>query len=229
MHRYQVVQGILDTYEEPAYLEVGVQDGTTFHLIKSPRKVAVDPVFQFDVGEALKRPENEGAAYHSVPSDDYFATAGSGEAFDVIYLDGLHTFDQTFRDLINALGVLKEGGTIILDDTVPSSYGASLPDESECQRFREILYPESPYLWMGDVYRLVFMLKDYYPQLSYATVNENHGQTVVWREQRPAPVLPRSVEAITRLSFAEMTLNRTDLNVLDYQAIVAALLRQRSR
>ena len=37
---------------------------------------------------------------------------------------------------------------------------------------------------MGDVYRLVFFVESFCQQFSYATVNNNHGQLVMWREPR---------------------------------------------
>src|ERR1022692_2180630 len=94
--RADVVQALVDLYEEPSYLEIGVHSGETFHAVKAKRKVAVDPKFAIS-------PENREASdvvvYHEVTSDIYFGElASSDEQFDVIFLDGLHTLEQTLRD-----------------------------------------------------------------------------------------------------------------------------------
>ena len=65
-----VIQGLLSLYRNARYLEVGVAQGRTFHMVTAARKVAVDPKFRFNVAEAeSSRPE---ASYHEVPSDSYF-------------------------------------------------------------------------------------------------------------------------------------------------------------
>lgn len=127
MDRPDVIQGLLNLYSNPSYLEVGVNHGITFHAITAARKVAVDPKFNFDVPQARLRPGGATSDYHEVPSDDYFANRPAGDMFDVIFLDGLHTFDQTLRDLLNAMTCLKPTGAIVIDDVTPSSYAASLP------------------------------------------------------------------------------------------------------
>ena len=47
-------------------------------------------------------------------SDDFFIK--NKEDFDIIYVDGLHTYNQVKKDLINALKALKSDGIIICDD-----------------------------------------------------------------------------------------------------------------
>lgn len=39
-----------------------------------------------------------------------------GRNFDLVFIDGLHTFDQTFVDLYYANRLIKPGGYIVLDD-----------------------------------------------------------------------------------------------------------------
>lgn len=198
MKRHDVVQAVLDCFEKPAYLEVGVFQGITFHNLEAAHKVAVDPNFRFDVDAA--RAENSNAQYHGVPSDEYFAGA-EGCLFDVIFLDGLHTFEQTLRDLTNAVAHLLEGGVVIIDDVRPSSYGASLPELGKIWLVKEALKENNE--WMGDVYRLVYFIDTFMPAYSYATVEENHGQLVMWRAARH-PVPDRSVESVSRKSFADL-------------------------
>ena len=46
-------------------------------------------------------------------SDEFFATLRRSKRFDVAFLDGLHTFDQTYRDMINTFAHLRDG--VMLD------------------------------------------------------------------------------------------------------------------
>ncbi|OWK31278.1 class I SAM-dependent methyltransferase [Sphingomonas dokdonensis] len=227
MRRFKVVQALLDLYESPCYLEIGVQNGITFHQTHAARKVAVDPVFRFDVDAARQQPENANSDYHQIPSDEYFCSEGANEAFDVIFLDGLHTFDQTLRDFNNALGLLKPGGVILIDDTMPSTYAASLPDQGLSARVRRATEPDNR-AWMGDVFRLVYFIRDYFPQYSYATLEDNHGQTIVWKSQRISTSNPRSVEAIARLEFADMIIHRRELNIAQLADVLPELIAAQS-
>lgn len=182
LRRSNVLKRLTNLYEKPRYLEVGVARGTTFDRVPAARKVAVDPQFRFD-HEAMAR-EHPEATYHPVPSDEYFnRIIDADDEFDVIYLDGLHVYDQTLRDLLNALEHLQPRGVIVIDDTRPPTYLASLPDR---QQFFEVKRATGATgkAWMGDVYKAVYFIEAICPYLSYATIANNHGQTVVWRSRR---------------------------------------------
>jgi hypothetical protein len=212
MHREQIISHFVGLYDQPRYLEIGVQNGITFDHVTAPVKVAVDPEFLFDPEAARAKPNNAGATYHQVTSDAYFGDIQSpGTLFDVIFIDGLHSFDQTLRDLLNAILCLAPGGLILLDDVMPPSYAASLPTLAENIAFRAARGIK-PIDWMGDVYKLIFFLRDYLRGFSYATLEENHGQAVLWREGRPTPPAPLDVERITRLGYADAVLGRDAYN-----------------
>lgn len=223
--RNEVIDGFLQMFHRPSYLEIGVNHGETFFKVDARRKVAVDPRFLFDVEAAKTLP---GVELHQVASDIYFGEiAQTDEMFDVIYLDGLHTFEQTLRDLLNAVGLLKRGGVIVIDDVIPNSFDASLPDLDEVFKLRRI----SPELgadwhqdgsWMGDVFKVPFFIQSFMQQYSYATVLENHGQTVMWQRKRPsAEVKLRSMEQLARYDYRQTILGREDFAIRPYQDILA--------
>jgi hypothetical protein len=224
MQRSEVVQGILNCIPEANYLEIGVDSGITFHELKARRKVAVDPHFKFDQQEAAQRHPN--CEYHAVTSDAFFGNLGSGEKFDVIYVDGLHTFEQTLRDLLNSIAHLADGGAVIIDDVLPSSYSASLPDLEEAFALKRYFDPEiKDASWMGDVYKLVFFISTFLQKFSFATVMENHGQLIMWRETRSEPAhSQRTIEWISRLEFAALLRNLDEMRLRPYHEIVAAYL-----
>jgi predicted O-methyltransferase YrrM len=212
--RATVVQALLDLFERPRYLEVGVETGQTFHTVQAARKVAVDPVFKFDMAAAEADPANPTSAYHQVESDVYFADLlAEDERFDVVFLDGLHTFDQTLKDLLAAMTCLADDGVILIDDVMPDTYAASLPDRERTLRYHALM-PNTG-TWMGDVYRLVFFIDQYLPQFSFATMGENHGQLMMWRQRRASTGRPADkVETLARLEFADAIIGRDTFRVM---------------
>ncbi|WP_205474588.1 class I SAM-dependent methyltransferase [Nocardioides sp. SYSU D00038] len=216
--RHQVVRRLLATYDDPRYLEVGVSAGRTFHQLAASTMVAVDPEFRFDHVAAAR--EHPHATYHPVTSDEYFGTViGRDDKFEVVYLDGLHTFEQTLRDLLNALEHLTPDGVVVIDDVRPPSYHASLPDLSQVARLREAAGDPTK-AWMGDVYRLVWFIDTFCQQLTWRTVANNHGQAVVWRQPRPS-VTERSAREVAELPFERVVLDQQVLRLARFRDIVA--------
>ena len=214
MLRSEVNQKILDLYDRPSYLEIGVDAGTTFHAINAARKVAVDPKFWFDINQKKSEYGDGSCDYYEMKSDDYFSSVNKmSEKFDVIFIDGLHTFDQTLRDLLNSVICLKNNGIIIVDDVFPTSYLSSLPDLDLMLRYNASV--NSPDMtWMGDVYRLVLFVEQYLPLFSYATVSENHGQMIMWYESRSTIAKqPSNVEEICRAEYIETILRKDLFNI----------------
>src|SRR5919108_2165198 len=78
-----------------SYLEIGVAAGNTFHAVTIPERTGVDLQFQFDIEAAM----DARTVLKPMTSDAFFAELSIHHTFDVIYLDGLHTVEQTYRDL----------------------------------------------------------------------------------------------------------------------------------
>jgi hypothetical protein len=224
LSRLDVVQGLLDMYEEPRYLEVGVHSGETLFGVRAAARVGVDPHFRFDVDEARRtQPQCE---LWPVESDEYFGRIASpATRFDVVFLDGLHTFEQTLRDLLNALALLADGGVVVVDDVQPSSSVAAIGHLERFVAVRTALEVESRD-WMGDVYRLVFFVDSFLQQLSYRTVADTHGQMVVWRAPRES-VSRRPLEEIARLTYEDLALERDSFRFAPYEEILSEIAATR--
>jgi hypothetical protein len=64
----------------------------------------------------------------------------SSEAvFDFIFLDGLHTFSQTYCDFRNALKHLDPDGCILIDDVIPWDIQSANPNYLEAMQERSNL------------------------------------------------------------------------------------------
>lgn len=95
------------------YLELGVRCGRTFLEISklSKRATAVDICNpQFPI------PEN--ATYHKMTTD-YFFDNNADKLYDLIFIDADHSFEQSYKDFINASTRIMDDGFIILHDTYP--------------------------------------------------------------------------------------------------------------
>ena len=225
MQRSKVIQSYVDLYVDANYLEVGVSHGTTFHAVKAAKKVAVDPKFQIPSGDWESTSE-----YHEITSDEYFLSLkDEGSLFEVIYLDGLHTFEQTLRDLMNAINLLRRDGVIIVDDVLPDSYHSSLPDVREHYAVKAAV-AANDHSWMGDTYRLVYFVQSFLPMFDYATVEDNHGQLVLWRGKRkPGLFVERKVEDIARLDFRHIVMQRPAYNFLQNYEIITRVKEARMK
>lgn len=170
---------MLDHYDAARYLEVGVFKGLTFTEIQAERKVAVDPSFQFDVP-----PPSQQVEHHETTSDAYFSDIAGDALFDVVFLDGLHTYEQTFRDFCNTILHVHERSIIVIDDTVPNDPYSALRDQRFAVTSRE-QHGGKGRSWHGDTYKCVLAIHDFFPAFSYVTVmDDGNPQTVVWREPR---------------------------------------------
>lgn len=199
------INSLISRYPDARYLEIGVCRGETFRAINAASKVAVDPRFLFEVP-----PPEEGISYHQTTSDDYFRTIAKDSVFDVVFLDGLHVFEQTFRDFCNAVCHTHEHSIIIIDDTIPSDPYSALRDQKEAVRQRRAHGSKSR-AWHGDTFKTIIAIHEFFPAYSYATVmDDGNPQTVVWRQpRRLKPVFPR-VEDIGRMDYFDFR-NHVDL------------------
>lgn len=196
--RHDIINSIANCVNASTYLEIGVSRGITFDRVEVKAKTAVDPKFKFDY--ITKASDN--TKYYQLSSDEFFGFHAGDSLYDIIYLDGLHTFEQTLRDLLNSIHYLSPRGVIIIDDTVPSSYFASLNSQKVASDLRKAV-GELDKSWMGDVYKVVAFIHSFLSCFSYGTVKENHGQTILWKSHRPfSNSLFLSMLDISNMSYA---------------------------
>lgn len=160
--RINKIASLLKTPKD--YLEIGVQYGFTLSSVNLRNKTGVDPQLMFNPRLA------QGVELHRETSDVFFSKLGQEVRFDVIFLDGLHTFEQTSRDFVNALRHLKPGGVIIIDDVVPSSREKALPNREESIRRQLQVSGTANGEWFGDVWKVPVAVHDLYAGLLDVTV-----------------------------------------------------------
>lgn len=199
LRRLNAIQSIAGA---KSYLEIGVFGGATFLGVDLPYKDAVDPLFRFDIREHA----TELVRFFEMTSDEFFTSGQAYASYDLFFIDGLHTFEQTFRDFTAALSRSHHRSVFLIDDTVPNDVFSSLPDQALALKERGRSGREGDNRWHGDVYKVVLALHDFFPTLEFATiVDTGNPQTLVWHEPRAdfRPVLG-NFEMISRASYFDL-------------------------
>lgn len=183
------------------YLEIGLAKGLTLECVNASARWGIDPSPRFNTSDLPP-----GVRIFASASDDCFGARDPLGEFHVIYIDGLHHFGQTYRDLVNSLAHLAPNGSILIDDTVPCDEISGIPDQAlSLQRRRELGMVGTP--WHGDVWKAVAAIAALHPRLEFRTiVGSDNPQTLVWRaDGRDEPdrlASPADLERIAALEYS---------------------------
>jgi hypothetical protein len=219
MKRAELLNKILSFYGKPNYLEIGVDAGDTFREVNAGIKHGVDPDFKFDVNDSAY--QAQGIELFSITSDQFFKT-DTEINYHTAFIDGLHEFGQVLRDLLNTLPRMKKKGVIIIDDVLPCHYQASLPTINQMLAYRAAI-GSNDMSWMGDVYKLIYFIREYLPSYSYATSIEAHGQTILWQGERSetdSKAQNLSLSDIEKIGYGETVFDRSAFNIQPLDAII---------
>lgn len=124
------IKKVLNQKGDCNYLEIGCDNNIVFNSIILPEKnkIGVDP----------KQGGN-----HRMTSDEFFNQNNIN--FDVIFIDGLHHYDQCQNDVINSLKFLNINGYIFIHDLLPLNWKMEL-------------VPRIQGNWSGDVWKVGYEL-----------------------------------------------------------------------
>jgi len=214
------LQALAHANDATTYLEIGVSKGSTFlHANFFELRHGVDPWFQFDIDAY----QSESVRCFAMTSDEFFTRhVDSHQMYDIVFLDGRHTFEQTFRDFCCSQRH-AHGQTIwLIDDVHPNDIFAAYPDMRTAYRFRES-HGLPGNQWMGDVFKVVFAIHDFFPNLSYRTIRgRGNPQTVVVRRPRDEfkPIF-NDLEKITRMTYYEFVEYRSHLNFASEEEVMS--------
>ena len=160
--RLDLIYLAIEKVKAKKYLEIGCFKDKVFNSIPVDYKIGVDP---------------QRGGNRRMTSDEFFTQ--NTDTFDVIFIDGLHHYDQVSRDFENSLSCLNDGGIIILHDMLP------LSEEEAVVPIPEKL----PYTWVGDVWRLAFDLSNRTDVTFKLTLIDN-GCGVVYKKSQIPLSLP---------------------------------------
>lgn len=156
MTRTQIINSLIDKHGYEDYLEIGVntpsQPGYNWVGVNVKNKHGVDP--------------NVDTTYR-MTSDDFFEKT-SQHYYDIVFVDGLHIFEQAYRDIVNSLKWLSPNGTIVVHDCNPVT---------EITQRRE----RASDAWHGDVWKAIVKLRMEEIGLTIHTVDTDEGCAIIRR------------------------------------------------
>ena len=127
--RLDMINYFIKKNDYKSYLEIGCDKNQIFSQITLNKKIGVDP---YSGGNVRKT------------SDDFFKE--NAEKFDLIFIDGLHVYDQVKRDIINSINFLNKEGVILVHDCLPDTIGKQAVPRYKMQ-------------WNGDVWKAIVDLR----------------------------------------------------------------------
>ena len=129
--RFELIQNIIEFKKYKSYLEIGCDRNQSFSNINIDKRVGIDPV--------------EGGT-HKMTSDEFFSN--NNDKFDIIFIDGLHQYEQVIKDVKNSLNCLTKNGIVLLHDCLPRTLWNQV-------------YPRINSDWNGDVWKAIVECRTY--------------------------------------------------------------------
>lgn len=156
MNHTDIINHIIKSRDYQTYLEIGVQNPfNNFYKITADYSVGVDP-------------NATGRNVMTMTSDKFFKY--NSTFFDVIFVDGDHSYEQSLRDLENAYQTVSTNGIVIVHDVNPRTKEAASPVQA--MRGTE---------WNGEVYMAWAKFRGGIPELTY-TIDTDYGIGIIENE-----------------------------------------------
>ena len=187
--RWDLIQHIINKYKYVNYLEIGCDKDQSFSKIKINKKVGVDPISGGTIRDT---------------SDNFFIN--NKEKFDIIFIDGLHHYEQVIKDIYNSLKILNDNGHILIHDCLPRTIA-----HQAIPRYRGS--------WNGDVWKSIVELRTK-PNLEVFTCEIDFGVGVIRKKVNTDP-LNIKISNFKNLKFKDYyNKNREFMNIKTYNQIL---------
>ena len=173
---------------DSSYLEIGCAKNDLFFSVGAKNKIGVDPV--------------EGGT-HRMTSDEFFSE--SSAKFDVVFIDGLHVYEQARSDAFNALESVALGGWVAFHDFLPSTW-------------KEQHVPRLQSTWTGDCWKLAIELSKA-KGLDFKIVEIDFGVGLV-RKRSHDWVVPDMRDVLEDANFEVFANNLQSLPLISFETAV---------
>ena len=187
--RWDLIQHIINKYNYTSYLEIGCDKDQSFSKIKINKKIGVDPISGGTIRDT---------------SDNFFIN--NKDKFDIIFIDGLHHYEQVIKDIYNSLDILNDNGHILIHDCLPRTIA-----HQAIPRYRGS--------WNGDVWKSIVELRTK-PNLEVFTCEIDFGVGVIRKKNNTNP-LDIKINDFKKLKFKDYYHNnKVFMNVISYDQIL---------
>ena len=177
--RIEIIKKIIKNNNYKSYLEIGCDNDENFSQISIDKKIGVDPL----KGGTLR-----------MTSDEFFSN--NKISFDVIFLDGLHTYEQTIKDIKNSLKFLNDNGVILVHDCLP-------------KKIWNQIVPRMYGHWNGDVWKAIVHARTFDYADTY-TCKADHGVGMIFKRRNKNPLI------INRSNFKNLKYSEYYKNHLEF-------------
>tara|TARA_B100001248_G_scaffold47504_1_gene30304 strand:- start:3874 stop:4602 length:729 start_codon:yes stop_codon:yes gene_type:complete len=160
IQRNEIINKIIREKNFVNYLEIGCDEDVLFSRVQIKNKIGVDP--------------NKGGT-HRMTSDFFFKN--NLLKFDLIFIDGLHTYEQVIKDIYNSVNCLNEKGIILLHDCFPFSY-------------LDQAVPRAQRKWNGDVWKAITEIRTKKNLDTYVGAFDNGIGLILKRDNRKILLKP---------------------------------------
>lgn len=128
---------------------------------------------------------------------------------DVAFIDGLHTYEQTYIDVVNALNFISDNGIILMHDCNPPTEASAFPASSWEEAAKTVI-PGWDGLWCGDVWKSVVRLRATRNDLKVFVLDCDFGIGVVCKGE-PESMLDIQIPEISHLTYSDLHKNRNEM------------------
>jgi len=189
IYRWDLIQHIIDKYSFKNYLEIGCDKNQSFSRINVKNKVGVDPVSGGTIRDT---------------SDNFFRI--NKDKYDIIFIDGLHHYEQVSKDIKNSLEILNQNGFILIHDCLPRSIA-----HQAIPRYRGS--------WNGDVWKSIVEMRTL-DNIETYTCQIDFGVGVI-RNINNSDVLKINLNDFNKLKFKDYYHNYKEyMRVIDYENLL---------
>ena len=187
--RIEIVKNIIKLKQYKSYLEIGTFKDDLFSNIVCEDKIGVDPVSGGNVRKT---------------SDEFFAD--NTKKFDLIFIDGLHHYDQVKKDILNSISILENNGIILMHDCMPRDY-----------YYQAV--PRSQFNWNGDTWKAFLEIRS----------NDNYDSYCCYADEGIGVILKRpnrnklnfNIEKFKNFNFNLYVENyQKFLNLIEYEELI---------
>ncbi len=186
--RIEIIQHVINKKKFKNYLEIGCDKNENFDKIVINKKVGVDP----QRGGTLR-----------MTSDDFFNK--NNEKFDIIFLDGLHTYYQTIKDINNSLRSINDNGVILIHDCLP-------------KKIWNQIVPRIYGHWNGDVWKAIVEIRTNENADTYTCIAD-HGIGIILKRKNKN-LLSLEKKNFSQLKFADYYHNHKNyMNTIEFKDI----------
>lgn len=204
LSRTTIIQHLINKSNYNVYVEIGVERGLNFFQINALLKIGIDPDFRIPGGFASL----DNVRFYPTNSNEFFKNPPSeilNMGIDIAFVDGLHTYEQSLRDVENSLKYLNPNGVIVMHDCLPRNEADAMPTLEEAKK-----HPDFKNTWTGDVYKTILHLRSLRHDLYVCVIDTDFGIGII-KIGEPESMLALTAQEIANFTFSQLQADKEKL------------------